>query len=479
MSPVLYDQKVQSWRGGVMEHPVIGLDLGVTASSELAVASGSGIESTSRVASTPGALTEGMRAAANGRRVAVVIESTAMSWFVAAVAALRSGIDHTLYRVSGTKAAALRAFYRAHTKTDRIDARVLARMPAVDEWLREFTLPEPSELALKRLVVLRHKLTVEVTKTQNRIRSTLHWAAPGLVATAGGDVSQALLTVLKRWPDLRHLARARTGTVAREARWQPGRAQRVITAAGEAVCFYGELVDFTAIALEVEVACAQIDALQQQIARLEARIAQLHQTRHANDVLLTIPGVGAVVAGVVRAVVGDMSRFSNLASLRAYTGLVPRESSSGEAKRRGRISKAGPSVLRWALYLAADVARQWDPQLADLYRRLMVERDRTHTQALCAVASHLVGRMWAVVKENRPYEWRDLAGRPIGRDQAHTQAQLLKVDRRTRVRLRSRREYEPGASRSRQPEAPQDATRLDDNLIHAALRVAGSKVTSA
>lgn len=456
-----------------MQHPVIGMDLGVTAPSELALASGSEIESTTRVASTPKGLTEGLRRAAEGRPVSIVVESTAMAWFVAAVAALRSGIDHTMFRVSGAKAAALRAFYRAHTKTDRIDSRVLARMPAVDDSLRQFTLPQSSELALKRLVVLRHKLTVEATKVQNRIRSTLHWAAPGLVRAAGGSVSQGLVAVFKKWPDLRSLARARAATVAREARWDKARAARVVAAAAEAVDFYGDLVDFAAIALELDVACVQIDALGVQTARLEARIAELHHERHPDDVLLTVPGIGAVIAGVIRAIVGDLSRFSSLASLRAYTGLVPRESSSGETRKRGRISKAGPSVLRWALYLAADVARQWDPQLADLYRRLMIERGRTHTQALCAVASHLVGRVWAVARENRPYEWRDLNGNPVTREQARALAQSLRVDANTRARLRARREGEPGTPRSRQPKAPQDVARLSgDELIEVALRMA-------
>jgi hypothetical protein len=72
-----------------------------------------------------------------GGPVNVVVEPTAMAWFVAAVAVLRAGIDATLFRVSGTKAAALRKFYRQHTKTDRIDARVLARMPLVDDALHE------------------------------------------------------------------------------------------------------------------------------------------------------------------------------------------------------------------------------------------------------------------------------------------------------------------------------------------------------
>jgi transposase len=456
-----------------MKLPVIGIDLGVTASSELAVASGAEIESTRRVASTPNGLVQGLERAAKGREVAIVVESTAMAWFVAAVAAVRGGIDHTLYRVSGAKAAALRAFYRAHTKTDRIDSRVLARMPAVDDALRAFTLPDAGELALKRLVVLRHKLTQETTRIQNRIRSTLHWAAPGLVPAAGGHVSAGLAAVLKRWPDLGSLARARVTTVAREGRLSKGRAEGIVTAASEAIAFYDGFVDFPALAVELHVATAQLDTLGTQLDLVEERIAQLHRARHPDDVLLTVPGIGTVVAGVIRAIVGDLSRFTSLASLRAYTGLVPRESSSGQARRRGRISKAGPSVLRWALFLAADTARQRDPGLADLYRRLMVERGRTHAQALCAVASHLVGRIWAVARENRPYEWRDLDGNPITREQAHVIALSLRVDPDTRARLRGRREGEPGTSRARQPVAPQDVTRLaQKDPIETALEIA-------
>ena len=96
-----------------------------------------------------------------------------------------------------------------------------------------------------------------------------------------------------------------------------------------------------------------------------------------------------MVTSVLRAAVGDARDFTNASTFRAYTGLIPREDSSGDAQRRGRISEAGPSLLRWALYLAADVARKHDPQLAALYQRLMVDRGRRHNQALCAVATNL------------------------------------------------------------------------------------------
>jgi transposase len=457
-----------------MEHvPVIGIDLAVTAASELAVATGATIEASRKVASTPKGLTEGIAKAAKGRSVAIVVESTAMAWLIAAVAALRSGVDHTLYRVSGRKSAALRAFYRSHTKTDHIDARVLARMPAVDDSLRAFTLPTPAELALKRLVVARHKLTTECTKIQNRVRSMLHWAAPGILKAGGGTVSTGLIAVLGRWSDLRSLARARAATIALQGDWSTERAEAVRAAAAEAVAFYEGFVDFSAVGLELEISLAQLGFLGSQVERLEERIAGLHAQLYPKDRLVGIPGIGPVVAGVVRAVVGDLSRFANLASFRAYTGLVPREDSSGEVRRRGRISKAGPSVLRWALYLAADAARQCDPALADLYRRLMVERGRTHTQAVCAVASHLAGRIYAVARAGRDYVWRDLEGNEITKEQARAIAQSLRVDPETRARLRARREGGPRTPYARQPVAPQDVPQPSaDKLIEAALELA-------
>lgn len=454
--------------------PVVGIDLGVTSRSQMAVAVGATIEASRSTPSTPKGLTEGIARAAAGREVAIVVESTAMAWFVAAVAALRSGVVHTLYRVSGSKSSALRSFYRSHTKTDHIDARVLARMPAVDDGLRSFELPTAGELALRRLVTLRHKLTTQSCKLQNQLRSLLHWVAPGLIKAAGGSMSAGLIAVLKTWPDLRSACRARTTTIAKVGGWKPERAKAFKQMATEAVEFYQGFVDFGDLALEIEVAIAQLEVNEGQRSRLEDRIARLHQQLFADDQLLSIPGVGPVVAGVVRAVVGNLERFSNLAAFRAYTGLVPREDSSGEARRKGRISKAGPGVLRWALYLAADVSRQWDPQMAELYRRLMVERGRTHTQALCAVASHLAGRIWAVIHENREFEWRDLSGEPISKQQGHELAKSLKVDPETRARLSSyRKQGGPDAPPTRQHEAPHNAIQPSaDKLIDAALELA-------
>ncbi len=450
----------------------IGVDLGVTSASDVAVAEGTKVTATRKGASTPEALTAMFGKLGAHGPVNVVVESTAMAWFVAAVAVLRSGIDASVFRVSGTKAAALRKFYRAHTKTDRIDARVLARMPMVDDALHELVLPDAGELALKRLVVLRNKLVGETVRVADRVRSTLHWAAPGLLS-GRESVTDGFLAVLARWPDLRRLAAARPATIAKTGRLSSARAEKIRDAAAAAVGFYDGLVDLDALAVEFEIAVGQYTALKTQIATLEQRITVLHAEQYPDDVLMSVPGIGPVIAAVLRGHLGNLERFTNLAAFRAYTGLVPRENSSGGADRRGKISKAGPSMLRWSLYLAADTARKWDPELAELYRRLMVERGRHHNQALCAVASHLVGRIWACVREDRPYAWRDLDGQPVTREQAHTIALSLAVDPDTRQRLRQQRG--PDASHPRQHRAPHDHDRPSPtDLTHDALEVANS-----
>lgn len=125
--------------------------------------------------------------------------------------------------------------------------------------------------------------------------------------------------------------------------------------------------------------------------------------------------------------------------------------------------------------MAADVARHWDPDLAALYRRLMVERGRTHPQALCAVASHLASRIWAVARQGREYEWRALDGTPISREEAHALASSLAVDPQTRTRLRALKKGGRDASQPRQPKAPQNAAQPSvDKVIEVALEVAAS-----
>jgi transposase len=89
---------------------------------------------------------------------------------------------------------------------------------------------------------------------------------------------------------------------------------------------------------------------------LDAIDEALH-ARAAQDVvtqqLMSAPGVGPVVALTFQAVLDTPTRFRDAGAVTAYLGLVPSEDSSGERRRKGSITKAGPRDLRALLVQAS------------------------------------------------------------------------------------------------------------------------------
>jgi transposase len=71
--------------------------------------------------------------------------------------------------------------------------------------------------------------------------------------------------------------------------------------------------------------------------------------------LMTIPGVGAVVAMTFRSAVDQPERFARSKAVGAHFGLTPKKYQSGEIDRTGRISKVGDARVRTALFEAANV----------------------------------------------------------------------------------------------------------------------------
>jgi transposase len=166
-----------------------------------------------------------------------------------------------------------------------------------------------------------------------------------------------------------------------------------------------------------EVALLQL--LEPHVTELNQRIEALYTRLQPSDVLRSIPGLGDRLAPVILGLIHTANRFRGERHLRGFCGLFPKHRSSGGVERPGqRVTKSGPNRIKRALYLAADAARRVDPQLAEVYWRLMVRKGHHHRQALCAVATRLINRILSVLKSGRPYILRDLDGQPITLAQA-------------------------------------------------------------
>jgi len=98
---------------------------------------------------------------------------------------------------------------------------------------------------------------------------------------------------------------------------------------------------------------ALLPALQAEIAAADQRLASGMAANPVVQRLATAPGIGPVTATAFVATLDDVARFASAHQVEAYLGLVPSERSSGERQRRGRITKAGNTRVRWLLVEAA------------------------------------------------------------------------------------------------------------------------------
>ena len=122
--------------------------------------------------------------------------------------------------------------------------------------------------------------------------------------------------------------------------------------------------------------------------------------------LMTAPGVGPIVALTYRAVLDDVGRFHDASGATAFLGLVPKEDSSGTRRRKGTITKAGPTALRVLLIQAAWVIwrqRRGRAALHAWVERLAARRGRRiAVVALARRLARILFAMWRDESEYRP-----------------------------------------------------------------------------
>jgi transposase len=154
--------------------------------------------------------------------------------------------------------------------------------------------------------------------------------------------------------------------------------------------------------------------------------------------MMTICGIGWIVASQLLARIGDWRELKNVRQLGGFLGLVPTENSTGDKTDRGSITHSGDGRLRSKLIQAAWSAIRQDGELREFYRSVCRthSRDRAARVAIVAVARKLTTRIYAVLKQQRPY---------VVREKVHS-APLTKEE--TVPQGTTRRQAEPGEQNS-------------------------------
>jgi len=171
---------------------------------------------------------------------------------------------------------------------------------------------------------------------------------------------------------------------------------------------------------EVEHAAEQITKLEQAIDEAVAQAAP--EVRVVIEALQALRGVAQTTAATVVCELGSLARFENPRQLMGYSGLVPREHSSGARVQRGGITKTGNAHLRRVLVEAAwayqhrpnvqgrVLKRQKSLALSEEARRIawkaqqrlhkrftaLAARGKARSQIVTALARELLGFLWAI-----------------------------------------------------------------------------------
>ena len=307
------------------------------------------VRAAGRVPSTPEGLSMLADSLVESDRVA--LEVTGSCWEVARI--LEPHVDRVVV-VSPDDT----GITRARAKTDRLDARTLARLLWSGE-LESVWMPDGRCRVLRRRLARREQLVRSRARAKNEIHAVLQRRLQGKP-----PCSDLFGVKGRRW-----LAGLELPVEERES---------------------------------VDAGIRHVEFLDSEIAAVERLVAQQALAWPEIRRLMTVPGVNLICAATFIAAVGDPRRFLTSRKLVAYLGLDPRVRQSGEAPARsGRISKRGSAAARWALVEAAwSVVLQPGP-LHAFYDRTRARRG--HGKAIVATARKLASLFSSMLTRGQDY----------------------------------------------------------------------------
>lgn len=320
--------------------------------AEVAIAEGAEVRSPGRIEMTPEALE--LFAGSLARTDQVALEVSGNAWEVARIIG-----PHVAKLVVVSPAdTGIRA---ARAKTDRLDARALAKLLAAGS-LRSVWVPDERTHAMRRRLQRRRKLLTVRTKAKNEIHAALmrRLVRKPTVSDLFGKQGRRWLESLEL-PDEEH-----------------------------------ETVD----------GCLrQLDFCESEIAAIEQRIATDALRSPEIRRLMTVPGVNVVCAATFMAAVGDIHRFGDRRKLVGYMGLDPKVRQSGlSATTRGRISKQGSASARHALVEASWSVVKAPGPMHSYYQRIRARRGAQ--VAIVATSRKLACLFWCLLTREEDYAYQ-------------------------------------------------------------------------
>ena len=344
-------------------------------------------------------------AAAEHGSVALVIDMTAsVAQLLLSVAAER-GVP--VAYVTGLQMRRAADLYAGTAKTDPRDAFVIADFARRNS--DRLTWLEVTDELLVELRVLNGRdvdLAADATRTINRCRDALVAVSPALERAIGSRLIQpGVRNAVAKFPTpsaLRAAGKARIRNAIKK------RSPRLATKVAEEIW---AALEAQTVTLPAEDAWGQVitdllgdlERVQARRAELGNQIEKVFLSHPLGQVLVTLCGFGPRTGARTLAEIGDPNRFENGSRLASYAGLAPTDWRSGRSINGAFQHRGGNHRLKNAMFLAAFVATQHDPDARAYYQRKRDE-GKKHNAAVICVARRRCDLILAMLKTATPYD---------------------------------------------------------------------------
>jgi transposase len=250
---------------------------------------------------------------------------------------------------------------QARAKTDRLDARTLARLLAAGS-LDGVWMPDRQTWVMRRRLSRRTQLVWARSRAKNQIHAVLMRQLVGRppFSDVFGVKGREWLAELQLPPE--------------------------------------ESETISAAMRQIEFFDSEISEIERLIARAAVQSAEIKR-------LMSVPGVNVIVAASFLAAIGDIHRFENPRKLAGYLGLDPRVRQSGVGPpTHGHISKRGSVRARHALVEACWTTVRQPGPLHSFYQRIRARRG--HSVAIVAAARKLACLFWCLLTRGEDYAYQ-------------------------------------------------------------------------
>ena len=301
--------------------------------------------------------------------------------------------------------------YLDKAKTDNLDALLIAQYaskhPFSPSMLKSYNIER-----IRRISRAKYFLYQDKERTINHLHRYLDESFPELIPFLGKrrDIkryqsrnffdSKTTLWFVENFPSAKKFSNARSETAEKLRRMSKGafsliKFNELRKIAKESIGVAYQETEEIIIQLVQE-----LRNIQERNDKLDELLIPLIDETAPN--LLTVPGIGYRLAGLLISEIGDASQFPSADKILKFAGLDVRVYQSGTIEKHGAIRKRGSPLLRYALFQAAEKARIHCPEIAEFYSKKKGE-GKHPICALTHTARKILRIVWALLKTGQNY----------------------------------------------------------------------------